>query len=649
MPFILRVLQVEDSEDDARLVLRQLRQGQYEPQSHRVETAADFLEAVQTCTWDLIIADYSIPGFGGLEALEILRQSGQDIPFILVSGAMGEEVAVHSMKAGAHDYVLKDNLSRLVPVVDRELREAGERRERKRAEAALRETEQRHRLHFLQTPLGVIEWNMRFEIMAWNPAAERIFGYTPIEAIGQHASLIIPGSTEKPVDALWQAMISSRDGSRSTSQNLTRAGQLIDCEWYNTPLVNETGQVIGAASLVQDVTEQRRADEARERLEAQLRQAQKVEAIGTLAGGIAHDFNNILAAIVAFAELARMDAGDNANVQDSLANLLKAAKRAEDLVRQILAFSRRAKQERKPICLNPAVKESLKLLRSALPSTIEIVTDIQPETAMVLADPTQVHQVVMNLCTNATHAMRGSMGRLTVGLQTIEVDETLSRLHHELHPGRYVRLEVQDTGHGMDSETLKRIFDPFFTTKAPGEGTGLGLAVVHGIVKEHEGAIQVESRPGHGTTFHVYFPAQAGDASAEGTAFVPLQRGQGEHILLVDDEVGLARAVERMLQRLGYQVTVRTDSKEALETFRARPDAFQLVITDLTMPGLTGIDLAGQMLQLRRDVPILLATGFSGTWTPETVRSLGIRDVILKPLNLELLSAILRRTLAPPA
>ena len=395
---------------------------------------------------------------------------------------------------------------------------------------------------------------------------------------------------------------------------------------------------------LEDITDHRQAEKAQARLETQLRQAQKMEAIGTLAGGIAHDFNNILGAIIGNADLARMDTAADHPSQESLSEISLAARRAGDLVRQILAFSRQQKPRREIVRLQPIIKEALKLLRAAIPSTVAIQSELDEAGPTVLADPTQVHQVMMNLCTNAYHALPQRDGRLTVKLAVVEVDDVLTSQHAELRPGRYLRLSVSDNGRGMERAILDRIFEPFFTTKPAGQGTGLGLSVVHGIVRSHEGAITVYSEPRQGTTFHVYFPASTEEALPEATpAAIP--RGHGERILFLDDEEPLVRAAKKVLDRLGYQVTALTNPADTLEVFRAESAPFDLVITDLSMPGMNGLDFARELLALRPTQAILLSTGFSGTMTPDGLREMGLRDLLWKPVTARSLGETVHKAL----
>ena len=380
----------------------------------------------------------------------------------------------------------------------------------------------------------------------------------------------------------------------------------------------------------------------------QFRQAQKMEAIGTLAGGIAHDFNNVLAAINGYTELAKWETADNPVVSEYLSAVLQGSKRATDLVRQILAFSRRQELERKPLKLRTVLEEALKLLRATIPSTVEFDISLDAQAPTVMADATQVHQVVMNLCTNAAHAMKDRPGRLTVRLEKCEVDAELAASHPGLRPGVYARLSVGDTGHGMDQATQSRIFEPFFTTKPPGEGTGLGLAVVHGIMQSHDGVVSLHSRLGEGTTFQLYFPAHVlpDENAAPRSANIP--RGNGQRILFVDDEPLLSAVGKLILERLGYSVDARTHAPDALNAVRDQPKAYDLVITDYMMPALTGIALAEQIQTIRPDLPVILTTGYSATLTAESVEAMGIKKLLLKPLAVDALGLAVSSVLNPP-
>jgi len=383
----------------------------------------------------------------------------------------------------------------------------------------------------------------------------------------------------------------------------------------------------------------------RQRLTEELRQVQKMEAVGRLAGGVAHDFNNILAAMIGYTELATHNMPVSSPAWHQLREVLRAGQRAKALVQQILTFSRRTEQAHTPVQFPPLVEEALALLRASLPSTIEIRQYIDPEAGAVLADPTQLHQVVLNLCANAEYAMRQTGGVLEVRLEAVDVDTALAAPYPTLHLGRHVRLTVRDTGQGMPPDVVERIYDPFFTTKAAGEGTGIGLSVVHGIVANHGGTITVESQVGHGTTFMIYLPCIPWDMAGEVQAEESLPHGQGR-LLLVDDEPALVRLGHSVLKQLGYDVTAHTSSVEALADFQAAPHRFDLVITDYTMPQMTGDALTRALRRLRPDIPIILETGFSHTIDAEQAAALGIDAFLLKPWTVLELARTIAQVLA---
>jgi PAS domain S-box-containing protein len=404
--------------------------------------------------------------------------------------------------------------------------------------------------------------------------------------------------------------------------------------------VFQDNELVSLGGISIDITQRTQAQQQRQQLELQLQQAQKMEALGTLAGGIAHDFNNILAAIIGYSEIAVAESDEDSSTQGYLKRVLEAGERAQALVKQILAFSRQGEIEPKPVQVKLIVKEVLKLLRASLPATIEIVQKIDSD-AMVMADPTQIHQVMMNLTTNAGYAMSAKGGTLTVSLRQMALERSFTDQHTDIEPGLYLKLTVSDTGTGIAPEHLNRVFDPFFTTKPKGEGTGMGLAVVHGIVSSLNGAIRVESTPEVSTRFEVFLPVIEDPQMLAHAPVETLPVGK-ERILFVDDEVFQTDMLKQMLGLLGYQVTVRNQSPAALELFKQDPHAFDLVITDMIMPELTGDQLAVKMLELRPDLPIILATGYSARITEAKAKALGIRAYALKPLVMEKLAKMIR-------
>jgi len=399
-------------------------------------------------------------------------------------------------------------------------------------------------------------------------------------------------------------------------------------------------------ATVRDITERRHAEVHRERLEQQLRQSQKMEAIGTLAGGIAHDFNNILTAIIGYAELLRAQLRGQQTAEDRLAEIAKAGARAKDLVSQILTFSHRQERTRVPTALGSTVNEALSLLRAAIPTSVAIEAEVEAEMPPVMADATQIHQIVMNLAANAAAAIGKGPGTLRVTCGAVTLDEEASSVHPDLYPGSWVRLDVADSGCGIPAEMLDRIFDPFFTTKGPGEGTGLGLSVVHGIVKAHEGAILVESRFGAGTTFHIYFPALTSPVDVAPRSGGAVAAGRGEHVLCVDDEPAIVELLRAQLEALGYRVSAHVSPIEALADFVSRPLDFDVLVTDLTMPGMSGAELAERFLRVRPDMPVVMATGYGHVIGEDRVRELGLRRVLLKPFSMSVLDEAIQEVLA---
>jgi len=431
---------------------------------------------------------------------------------------------------------------------------------------------------------------------------------------------------------------------------LERATLLVENRKYRQHLESEirrrTAELEDRTKQLEIANERLKQEmEEHQRSEARFRHAQKMEALGTLAGGIAHDFNNILFPIIGYTELVMDDTAEGSSMYRNLEQILKAAFRAKDLVSQILAFSRRGETERKPVNIRMIVKEVLKLLRATLPSTIEIQQDTGSMCREVLGDPTQIHQVMMNLCTNAYHAMREKGGILSIRVREAEISRNGSVFLPSVPYGDYVKISVSDTGHGMTEDIREHIFDPYFTTKEPGEGTGLGLSVVHGIVRSHNGHIAVQSRPGRGTTFDILLPVVEKipeSPRAEDTETVP---GGNEKILLVDDEPQIVQMEKQMLERLGYQVTEVSESSAALKLFQNAPDSFDLVITDMTMPGMTGIELSREMMRIRPDIPVILCTGFSELVTREKALEHGIREYIMKPVLKGEMAKNIRRVL----
>ncbi len=410
-------------------------------------------------------------------------------------------------------------------------------------------------------------------------------------------------------------------------------------------IYNQQGEVIGAVQTAQDITERIRIQEEQEKLQSQLIQAQKMEAIGILAGGIAHDFNNILTGIMGYTELYKEAVRDQPKVYHSMEQVLKATERAKDLVQQILAFSRKAEPEKKPIAIAPIVEEVVNFMRASLPATIEITLKSKEPSDVIMADPSQMHQVLVNLCTNAGYAMKDTGGVLEIGMEEVFIGADDRLNHPSIRLGHYLELSVRDTGQGISRENLGRIFEPYFTTKVKGEGTGLGLAVVHGIVKDHGGEIRIYSEVGKGTIFRIYLPLLEQHTEYTADARETILRGKGETILFVDDEKMVVELNRELLEALGYRVVTETDPVKAIEAFKENRDAFDLLITDKTMPRLTGFDVVREVRSIRTDIPVILCSGFQEKEDLEKLTALGINQLIAKPIKMSILAKAIRDVL----
>jgi PAS domain S-box-containing protein len=479
-----------------------------------------------------------------------------------------------------------------------------------------------------------------------NEAGGKMLGIDPDEVEQVHIMEVIPDHfTELVQNELLPALLEGDTWEGELQYRNLKTGELTDVHGMTfTVQEPKTGKPMFLANVSYDITDRKIAEKEKIKLEAQLQQAQKMEAIGTLAGGIAHDFNNILSPIMAHTEMALMDLPGDSPITFGLKEVYKASERARDLVKQILAFSRQTEQKPVPIKLGFIIKEALKLLRSSIPTTIEIRQKVVTRSDAILADPTQMHQVIMNLCTNAFHSMREKGGIIGVILTDEYVDIESINNFSELSPGSYLKLSVSDTGQGIDTDLIEKIFEPYFTTKDKGVGTGLGLAVVHGIVKNHGGSIQVSSELGKGTVFNVYLPRLEKKAIEQIPIEEQVPRGN-EKILFIDDEAAIIEVAKKMLGRLGYEVITRTSSTDALELFRSQPDQFDIVITDMTMPNMTGKELTKELMSIRPDIPVILCTGFSEQIDERKAYEMGIRAFVMKPIAVSEIANTLRDVL----
>jgi signal transduction histidine kinase/DNA-binding response OmpR family regulator len=824
MTAALHLLIIEDVEADFLLVRHHLQQ-QGRPALCRWVADGDQLAVALTeGGWDAVLCDYNVPGLDFKKCLTMIQARFPNLPVILLSGSVGEETAVDLLKYGVWDFILKDNLLRLIPAIDRCLGEAAARRARREAERA-----QRFSLHLLEilhrhtaispllkefvreiraytgcdgvgirvlddegnipyqayegfsrqffeaeSPLSVksdqcmcinvikgtadpalpfyseggsfyINATSRFlatvseeekgktrnvcnatgyESVALVPFRSngRILGLIhvadrrenmvplPMVKLLEQAALQLgtafqraraeaqlqqqeerfrrlsqefqalldnvpdgivlfgpdltvrwanrtlldhvggPAGVAEVTNKICHAafwnypapcpqcpVVRSFASGRFESGNIvTPTGKIL--ELRAAPIMGESGQVESVIEILRDITEHRK-------LEEQLRQAQKMESIGTLAGGIAHDFNNILTAVLGYADMVLEGLAPGSRNWKLQQEVINAGLRAKELVKQILTFSRQTEHDFKPLQLHLIIKETLKLLRASIPTTIEIRQDIDASCGAVLADPTQIHQVLLNLCTNSYHAMREKGGVLEVCLRETVIGQDDHIANLELTPGKYAKLSVSDTGAGIRLEDMEKIFEPYFTTKPVDEGTGLGLSVAHGIVKSHKGRISVYSEPGKGTVFNLYFPCIAAAGETGEARSDELLPGGNERILVVDDEEFIVRIEQFILENLGYRITATTSSKEALRIFAQQPADFDLVITDMTMPHLTGADLARKFLAIRPDIPLILCTGFNAQINEETAKEIGIREFALKPVSKRDLAYMVRRAL----
>jgi PAS domain S-box-containing protein len=623
----LRVLHLEDDRNDADIVRGLLESEGIACLVTRVETRDDFIAALDNAAFDVILADFSLPSFDGLSALRIALERCPDVPFIFVSGALGEELAIEALKIGATDYVLKERLSRIATSVRRALREAGERADRKQAEQQLRRSEAFLAEGQRISHTGSWGWIPSSGKVIWSEEHYRMLGFEPgsVEPSVDLFVTALHADDRARVRHIFEEAINARQPYAMSYRVVLPDGSVRHLHTVGRPVATEAGDVVEYIGTSSDITERVEADAA-------LRQAQRLEAMGVLAGGIAHDFNNILGAILGYGELAQKATAEDSVVRRYVDNVMHAGRRAKSLVDRILAFSRGSAGERDLINVQAVIDEALELLATSLAPGVRLHRHLDAGDAAIVGDPTQLHQVVMNLCTNALQAMKNG-GVLEVGLDRAGVAQSRPLSHGNLVPGAYVRLCVSDTGSGIPSQVLDRMFDPFFTTKVAGEGTGLGLSLVHRIVADLRGVIDVRTTMGRGTTFTIWLPTagKVPDPSADVTNELP--RGSGQTVMIVDDEKDLVAVAEEMLAALGYEPIGFTSSVAALDAFREAPQRIDIVLTDQTMPALIGTDLAHEIRVLRPDVPIVLMSGYGDALLNERARVVGVREVLRKPLQ----------------
>ncbi len=642
MPEQLKVLFVEESESAASSLAAALKGAGYEFINSMVRDNAGLNEALDRSSWDLVIYKW---GHKDLEAAQVTRtisERGLDLTVIAVADAVSQETASKARQAGIRACVSKSDLGRPAPVLVSVLNEAQERRKRLQAEAALREMEERHRSMLEASPDSIIVYDMAGRAKYLNRSFCDTFGWSAEELLGKRIPFV-PEHTEAATRRAVERMRSGEPVSHFETQRLTKDGRLLDVQLSSAMFRDREGRAAGNLVIIRDISRRKAREMEKAALEAQLRQSQKMEAIGVLAGGIAHDFNNILGVITGYSELAlaKLQSGDSAG--EEVSEVLVACQRAKELVRQILTFSRSTQEERRPLKVGVIVKEVVKLLRASLPTLIEIREDIASD-GVIMGDPTGIHQLIMNLAANAGQAMRGQGGVLKISLHDAPAQALDHPAFSALEPGDYLELTVSDTGPGVAPAILERIFEPFFTTKDVGEGTGMGLAVVHGIVLSHRGGIKLESQPGQGASFTVLLPRVEADEQSAAGEKSPVPGGC-ESILLVDDEEDLAIIGKRLLESLGYRVTALSSPGRALALYEQKPDSFDCLVTDQTMPGLTGAQLAAQVMARRPGMPVVLCTGYSELISSEQAKAIGISQFVMKPFARSELARAVRSAL----
>lgn len=626
----LRILHLEDEPRDAELVQALLAADRVDCRILRVDNRTDFQEALSKQEYDLVISDFTLPSFDGLSALELARALRPDTAFIFVSGTIGEEIAVDSIRRGAVDYIIKDRLDRLPTAVRNAVRHAQERIERRRAEDRVRE----QAALLDQANDAIIVQDMEGRITFWNQAAERIYGWSTTEALGRNAGHLLDLTGSMPRSQLVSTLLRHGEWIGEV-HHASRSGEAITLSCRRTLLRHADGRPRAILEINTDIT-------ATKTLEDQLRRSQRLESLGSMAGGIAHDLNNLLSPILMATDLLESEASDDERRR--LVTMVKAsAARGASLVQQMLSFARGVPVALRPLPVGPLLTEIARHAIDTFPASIRVHLTEPPPLPEVLADPVQLHQVFLNLCINARDAMPDG-GDLTLAAYVARMDDRQLRQPPNAPSGPFVAIAVSDTGVGIPPALLNRIFEPFFTTKPHDRGTGLGLATVATIVRGHGGGLDVDSEPGRGTTFTVFLPATpritAGSNSDTANAMPP---GQGELILLVDDERAIREVVREALVSCGYHVLSAGNATEALAIHATHQNNVDLVITDAQMPGMNGLDLIHALRQRGAKARFLCMSGHASSGTDAQVHWLA------KPFTATQLLGAIRSVLAAPA
>jgi PAS domain S-box-containing protein len=618
-----RVLHVEDNERDADLIEAALDRDGMAHESVRVFSRADFMVWIERGGFDLILCDYTLPGFSGIEALSIAREKLPEVPFIYVSGTMGEERAVEALRNGATDYVLKDRPAKLGPAVRRALREAAERAGREKAVLALRESEERYRNLVETAPDVIYSLTLEGQFESLNPAFDAITGWPRSEWIGRHFKDIIHADDLPKAMELFSKTLEGQLVAPFELRILSSHGDYLVGEFTTAKRV-EGGEVKGVFGIARDITEYKRSQE-------QIAHLQKLEAVGRLAGGVAHDFNNILSVIISYAGFLLDGLPPESPQKADVLEVKKAGERAAALSRQLLAFSRRQTCEPRRVQVNEALSGLAKMLKRLIGEDIAFELDLQSDAGTVMIDPSQLEQIVVNLAINARDAMP-SGGRLLIGTKGVVLDGEQAGFSPGAAPGPYTMISVTDSGTGIPQEIQDKIFEPFFTTKVMGKGTGLGLSVVFGAVKQNRGHIEFESEVGLGTTFRVFLPRVAGDSKDTGKDLSE-PRGGGETILVVEDDEAVRRSLVRILDSAGYRVIEASSGEEAIERCEAAGDAVNLLLTDVVMPGMGGVSLASIVRERCPVVKVLFCSGYTDEMLSLDFMAVERPDLIQKPVD----------------